>query len=317
VKDVLAVIRMSNFKTRLILTLVSIPIILVAIFWPQENHFIGILIFGIIIPVLGSYEINSLIYHKGINVRRFFLPSINTSIYIFTCLYVNNIFNIQKIKYIFPLFILYLIIVISSIYARDILKKELSKSFEKMSYTLFGLLYIGIPSFLFPFLLNVNIHPDNPVPIFYNIDSKGSLTSSLLMLYFITVVWTNDIFAYVFGMAFGRKNIIGLTASPNKSWAGYIGGYLSTFFFVIIYYLFFNRFLHFPTWVYFIFPLFSGILVPMGDLVESVFKRSANIKDSGDMIAGRGGILDSVDTILFVLPIFFILVQVYFSIINI
>lgn len=50
--------------------------------------------------------------------------------------------------------------------------------------------------------------------------------------------------------------------------------------------------------------------------MESVFKRSANLKDSGNMIMGRGGILDSVDTLLFVLPIFFVSLQIYFSFVS-
>jgi phosphatidate cytidylyltransferase len=140
---------------------------------------------------------------------------------------------------------------------------------------------------------------------------------SLISLYFLVMVWSNDIFAYVFGMAFGKNNIIGLTASPKKSWAGYIGGYLSAFVFIFIFYLIFDRFLNLPLWLYLIPPIFSGILVPIGDLVESVFKRSANIKDSGDVIMGSGVILDSVDTILYFLPIFFLLLQIYFAFLHI
>jgi len=304
---------MSNFKTRLILTLVCIPLIIVAIFWPQDTHILALIAFGVLVTIVGSYEINSLIYHKGINVRRIFIPTVNTLIFLFSCFYVNNIFNMQKFKPIWILFVLFILTIISFVYARDIFKKDLSKSFEKMSYTLFGILYIGVPSFIIPFLFNISFDPQNPIPLFYNIESKGTLTGSFFALYFITVIWSNDIFAYVFGMAFGRNNIINLAASPKKSWAGYIGGYLSTFFFVTIFYFLFDRFLHQPWWLYFIFPFFSGFFVPIGDLVESVFKRSANIKDSGDIIAGRGGILDSVDTILYVLPIYFILIQVYFA----
>jgi phosphatidate cytidylyltransferase len=304
---------MSNFKKRLILTLTCIPLMIFCLFWPEENHFIIIIVYGVLVTIFGSYEINSLIYHKGIQVRRVFLPIINFSIYLFSCIYANNIFDIQHFKPALTLFALYIMTIISMIYARDILKKDLTKSFEKMSYTLFGLLYIGIPSFIFPFIFNFSMNPEHPVPIFFNIDSKGTLMGSLIGLYYITLVWTNDIFAYIFGMAFGKKNVIGLTASPKKSWAGYIGGYLSTFIFVLIYYFLFNKYINFPVWFYFIIPVVSGFIVPVGDLVESVFKRSANIKDSGDVIMGRGGILDSVDSILYLFPIFFLILQIYFA----
>lgn len=305
---------MTNFIKRLILTLLAIPLAIFTIFWPLENHIILVIIFGVLVTILGSYEINSLIYHKGIKVKRFYLPIINSSILIFSYCYINNFFNIQNFKLFWILFAIYIIIIISSIYARDIFKKDLTHSFEKMSYTLFGLLYIGVPSFFMPFIFNITNNPKNPLPIFYNIDSSGTLTGSLLALFFIVLVWSNDIFAYIFGMAFGRNNIIKLAASPNKSWAGYIGGYLSTFIFVAIFYFLFNRFINFDIWFYFGLPVITGFLVPIGDLVESVVKRSANVKDSGNIIAGRGGILDSVDTILYLLPLYFFFIQLYFAI---
>jgi len=67
---------MSNFAKRLILTLISIPLVILFIFWPQDTHIFVVIVFGLVI-ILGSYEINSLIYHKGIKVRRYFLPLIN------------------------------------------------------------------------------------------------------------------------------------------------------------------------------------------------------------------------------------------------
>ncbi|HOJ64422.1 MAG TPA: phosphatidate cytidylyltransferase [Spirochaetota bacterium] len=305
---------MTNFTKRLILTLVAVPIAIFILFWPMDTHIFVFIIFWILITILGSYEINSLIYHKGIKVKRYYLPIINSSILIASYLYANNFFNIQNFKLYWIFFAIYIITIISSIYARDIFKQDLTYSFEKMSYTLFGMLYIGIPSFFMPFIFNISKNPKNPIPIFYNIDSTGTLTGSLLALFFIVLVWSNDIFAYVFGMAFGRNNVIKLAASPKKSWAGYIGGYLSTFVFVTIFYFLFDRFIKFDIWFYFGLPFITGILVPIGDLVESVVKRSANVKDSGNIIAGRGGILDSVDTILYLLPIYFLLIQLYFAI---
>jgi len=67
---------MSNFLKRLILTLIAVPIAIFTIFWPMDNHIFLVLIFGILVTILGSYEINSLIYHKGINVKKFYLPII-------------------------------------------------------------------------------------------------------------------------------------------------------------------------------------------------------------------------------------------------
>ncbi len=307
---------MNNFFKRLLLIIVSVPLLFFSIFWPMSTHILIIVIYGIIGAFLGSYEISTLIYRKGINIRRFFLPIINTLIFIFAYFYANNILKIQEYKQSLIFFFLSLIMVISFIYARDIIKKELLYAFEKMAYTILGILYIGLPSFLIPFLLNSDLNPQNPVPIFFNIESHGTLTGSFLSLFLVVNIFSNDIFSYVFGMAFGRKNVINLEASPKKSWAGYVGGYLTTFIWVAIYYILFDRifgFIHFPILFYFLLPVFSGFLVPIGDLVESVIKRSVNVKDSGNIILGRGGVLDSIDSILFFTPIFFIYLQVYFS----
>ena len=183
---------MSNFTKRLILTLVSIPLVMFFIFWPQDTHLFIVIVFGLVV-VLGSYEINSLIFHKGIKVRRYFLPVVNSSIYIFSYLHANNFFNIQTFKPIWVLFSLYIVSIISYIYARDIFKSDLSKSFEKISYTLFGLFYIGITAFLLPYIFNISLNPKNTNPIFFNVESKGTLLGSFLSLYFIVIVWSNDI----------------------------------------------------------------------------------------------------------------------------
>ena len=299
---------MSNFIKRLLLLIISVPLLFFAIFWPMNSHILIIIIFGVIGTFLGSYEISTLIFRKGINIRRYFLPIINTLIYIFAYFYANNIIKIHEYKQSLVFFFLSLTAIFSFIYARDIIKKDLSGAFEKMAYTVFGILYIGLPSFLVPFILNVKINPQNPTPIFFNIESHGTLTGSFLALFLVINIFSNDIFGYVFGMLLGRSNVINLEASPKKSWAGYIGGYLTTFVWVVIF-----GFIHFPILFYFLLPVFGGFLIPVGDLVESVIKRSVNVKDSGNIIMGRGGVLDSIDSILYFTPIFFIYLQIYFS----
>ena len=304
---------MNNLMERVFLFNITVPVVILSIFWPINTHILLIILFGVFVTLLGSYELNSIILHKGVNISRFFLPAVNLLIYLFAYFYANNFFGISEKKYTLPLFCLFLVILLSLIYAKDILSTDFSKSLEKISITIFGLLYIGLPSFFLPFLLNISFSPADPVLLFYNVNSGGTLTGSFLILYILVLIWTNDIFAYVFGMWLGRNNVIGLSASPKKSWAGYIGGYFSVFAIVGLYYLIFNRILNFPPAFYIIPPVFTGFLVPIGDLVESVVKRSVKVKDSGSIIMGRGGVLDSVDTILYVIPIFFICLQVYFS----
>ena len=244
------------------------------------------------------------------------LTFLNIFIYLFAYLYANNLFDIQKFKQTWIVFGIIIFSFISFILSNDVFKKDLKFSFEKMAYTIFGIIYIGLPSFFIPFLFNIDFNPSKPAPIFFNIESHGTLTGSLLALFFIVITFSNDIFCYVFGITFGKSNRIGLEASPKKSWAGYIGGFFSTFVFSFIFYFLLDKYFNLiklPLWFYYTIPLLSGFLVPIGDLVESVIKRSTSVKDSGNIVIGRGGVLDSIDSILYFLPLYFIFLQLYFS----
>jgi phosphatidate cytidylyltransferase len=140
--------------------------------------------------------------------------------------------------------------------------------------------------------------------------------SIAVILIFILTVMANDSAAWAFGMLFGKGNRGIFQASPNKSVAGFIAGLLAS---VAV-----------CTGSVFLFPgafvpdklpglpggillgLFSGIAVTLGDLAESAIKRCGGAKDSGFLIPGRGGMLDSVDSIAFTAPVFFMLYRFFF-----
>lgn len=120
----------------------------------------------------------------------------------------------------------------------------------------------------------------------------------------------NDSLAWFFGMSLGkRRNIV--QVSPNKSLAGFIGGFLGS--------------LAVGALCFFLFPKiggrglpallvtagFVGVSTIFGDLVESAMKRSAGVKDSSAVVPGRGGVLDSVDSLLFSAPVFVFLSLVF------
>jgi len=322
----MAKLKTSNLKNRLILTFVAIPLILFLLFWPEKNHIFIILLACFCLPIIGSLEFTNLILKKNINIPKYLLVVINSVIFLFSYFYANDLFYIQSSRFTILFFILFLFAVISYMFAIDIFKREFSLSLEKTAFLILGLIYIGVPSYILPLLFNVSFNPVKPLPIFLNIESSGTLTGSLMALLFIVIVFANDIFAYVFGMAFGKNNNLNLGASPKKSIAGYIGGYLTTFIFVTFFYILFDKnvpilnnplkALDNPWLFYYFIPFFGGIIVPIGDLVESVFKRSSNVKDSGNIVLGRGGILDSMDTIIYFLPFYFIYLQFYFTIIS-
>lgn len=126
-----------------------------------------------------------------------------------------------------------------------------------------------------------------------------------LLLLCLAVIWAIDIGAFFSGKRFGKRKLASFV-SPGKTWEGVFGGF---FFALVVAYL----------GVYFIQPyLLSsvlqvtlvlaaiGLLSIYGDLFESLLKRQANIKDSGALLPGHGGILDRIDSVLLAMPVFYI-----------
>jgi phosphatidate cytidylyltransferase len=140
--------------------------------------------------------------------------------------------------------------------------------------------------------------------------------SAAVILMFILTVMANDSAAWAFGMLFGKGNRGIFPASPNKSAAGFAAGLLAS---VAVCtgaaYLLPGAFEpdklpRLPGGIFL--GLFSGIAVTLGDLAESAIKRCCNIKDSGFLVPGRGGVLDSIDSIAFTAPVFFMLYRFFF-----
>ena len=124
------------------------------------------------------------------------------------------------------------------------------------------------------------------------------------ILLFFLLVFSSDTFAFFCGMAFGRSNKGIIKVSPNKSIAGFIGGLLVPSVFGALSAILFPEVFAYGAAKGFILGLGTAALGVVGDLIESSFKRSAEVKDSGTLIPGRGGILDSVDSIIMAAPVY-------------
>lgn len=129
--------------------------------------------------------------------------------------------------------------------------------------------------------------------------------SSLLLLLFLLSVYLNDSMAYASGMLLGKKSRPLVPISPNKTRVGFGGGLLASVVVVVGLRLLIPALLPGGIWKAALFGVIVGLSAIAGDLVESALKRSAEMKDSGSLIPGRGGLLDSIDSPLFVAPIFY------------
>jgi phosphatidate cytidylyltransferase len=122
------------------------------------------------------------------------------------------------------------------------------------------------------------------------------------------LIWTNDTFAYIVGKSIGKHKLYE-KISPKKTIEGFLGGIV---FAVIASYLIATYYIEGKQTAQFIwlgFAFIVGIFGTIGDLIESKFKRIANVKDSGTIMPGHGGVLDRLDSVIFVAPFLFLFYQ--------
>lgn len=151
----------------------------------------------------------------------------------------------------------------------------------------------------------------------YLITFISRMTAWQNSVYFIAVflfmVFMCDSIAWLFGMLLGKNNRGVVAASPNKSIAGFIGGYIGTVLASILAHFLWPQVFCGSVIKSVILGLLIATSAIIGDLVESVFKRSSGCKDSGTIMPGRGGVLDSIDSILFSAPVYFIVVHFFYN----
>ena len=150
---------------------------------------------------------------------------------------------------------------------------------------------------LFPFFISVIV--------LRSIDYQSNCyTGAILLLYIFVLVWATDTGAYFAGRTFGKRKLAP-KVSPGKTVEGFIGGVsVALLISLIVYY---SNLFNIKLYVFFISSFFAILASVLGDLTESMFKREAGIKDSGNLIPGHGGILDRIDSLTAAVPIFTVL----------
>ena len=135
--------------------------------------------------------------------------------------------------------------------------------------------------------------------------NSGSFNSNTIVGMFI-LIWINDSFAYLIGSNFGRQKLFE-SVSPKKTVEGFLGG---VFFSAIgSYFIFkYTNNLEFSNWL--IISVITSVFGTIGDLIESKYKRQANVKDSGNLMPGHGGLLDRLDSAIFVAPFIYLFLKI-------
>lgn len=187
--------------------------------------------------------------------------------------------------------LVFIIAVVLLIFILQFTRRESNQAIVGVSTTIFGILYI---SWAFSFLMKLKLISDTTLP-----------SGSLLVAFLLLVTKSGDIGAYFVGTYFGKHHLIP-RISPKKSVEGALGGFIFSVAFAILskHYLPTVPIVHLI-----ILGCLLGILAQVGDLSESLIKRDCQVKDSGNLIPGLGGMLDLIDSILFTAPTLYLYVK--------
>lgn len=162
---------------------------------------------------------------------------------------------------------------------------------HNVGYSIFGVIYVLLGMGALLLIRQDSLYSLLPMP--YERDNWGVVTIWLLLF----TTWASDTFSYFAGCAFGKNKIVP-TISPNKTLEGFIGGFIGAIATGIVYAFIVGT----PMYMGAFFGIIIGVLAPLGDLFESKMKRICDVKDSGVLLPGHGGVLDRFDSLLFAAP---------------
>lgn len=177
-------------------------------------------------------------------------------------------------------YLLLLVPLIAATFITPLYQKH-EKPFGGIAHTLLGVVYVVLPFIAF--------------------FSLGFVTGTYdyrLPLGFMLILWGNDTGAYLMGKFFGRTRLFE-RISPNKTWEGFVGGVLLALVTALVLAYYFTIL---ASWQWVGVALVVSLFGTFGDLVESMLKRSQQVKDSGAVLPGHGGLLDRFDGLLFAAP---------------
>jgi phosphatidate cytidylyltransferase len=264
---------LKKLITRTVTGIVLVLIMLTAILAGQYSFVVLFLVIlaGGLIEFLNLYKQSEIKPNKWLSYLISFLL-FGTSFFVAK--------GIIEAKYFLIMFPLLLLILGSELY------RNKQKPIENIAVTIFGIVYLALPLALINFLVFPEIIP-------------GNVYSPKLLIALFILIWTYDSGAYLFGVSIGKHRLFE-RISPKKSWEGAIGGTLTAVLVanIISGYIPEIQIIH---WI--AISILIVVSSTFGDLTESMFKRYFQIKDSGQILPGHGGILDRFDSLLFAVPV--------------
>ena len=239
---------------------------------------LGHYVFGIFYLLLSSFclwEFYGLIKQSGVKPNQFAGIASGIFLYVvFALITYDDSSRYHQLLFLLPL-------ILCLIFIPELYRKH-DAPITNIAYTFFGIIFVVVPFVFFHAMAYIS----------------NSFNFHFPLAFFI-ILWTNDTGAYLSGYFFGRTKLFE-RHSPKKTWEGFIGGVILSCVAAYIISIYYND-LKWSNWI--VVAILISCFGTMGDLVESMFKRSINVKDSGGILPGHGGLLDRFDGLLLAAPI--------------
>jgi phosphatidate cytidylyltransferase len=277
-----ALSKFSNLTQRIITAVIGAAVIVFGVVFSEWTYF---LVFFFICAV-SIWEFYSLAGLDGMVPQKTFGTICGMAIYCISFFIERGDIRYEYYFLIFPLF--------SCVYLIKLYKKFERKPFTNIAYTFLGIFYVAVPFSL----LNIAAFEHHSLRSHYNFE---------IIFGCLFILWATDTGAYFAGTFFGRSKLFE-RISPKKSWEGAVGGAILALVFAWAISEFFDS-LQLWEWM-----VIAGIIIVggiYGDLVESLLKRSIEIKDSGDSLPGHGGFLDRFDGLLISAPFIVAFLEIF------
>lgn len=280
---------MINLLKRIFLFLVGVPVLVGAILLFPRYHsplWVGIII---ILSALGTVEAGTIFLGPGGKARNLLFFCIGL---VLPAAAAMELYGITG-DILLPLFLS----LTALSFLPAILSQKAADIAEKTGSQLAVLNLLVYPGLFMTFLVRM----------------AGLEAAQLRILLFLVIIFSNDTFAYIVGSLFGRFTRHPFPVSPNKSIAGFIGGFVGALALGLIFIRVFPSALaEAALTLRASLILLIALSANVGDLIESALKRRAGIKDSGKLMPGRGGVLDSTDSVFFSAPFYYYLLLLFF-----
>ncbi|WP_295959940.1 phosphatidate cytidylyltransferase [uncultured Alistipes sp.] len=273
--------KMKNLAVRTMSGLVLAAVVLGAIAWSQWS-------FGALLLVLlavGMLEFYALAGKQGNSPQKIVGLVAGIVLFVLNFAFVSEDIEILgSARQAYGCGLAFLLLLLPAMFICELYRRNENPA-AGIGTTMMGVCYVALPLSLMCYIPMVGSDTWNP----------------WVMIAYIFIIWANDVFAYLVGMSIGRHRLCE-RLSPKKSWEGFFGGLAGAVVMGVVA----AKVLDAHVWVWAGLALVAAVSGVLGDLVESMFKRAAGVKDSGKLIPGHGGVLDRFDAMLLSAPFVFV-----------